>query len=62
LEQAGKGTRIVECRDTPRGIGNFARAFTRVLLGGQVGHDDELEAGMAQGLQRMRDLTMSESG
>ena len=41
----------------PAGVGNFARLFTRVLLGGQVPHDDELEAGMRRGLERIRDLT-----
>jgi uncharacterized protein YndB with AHSA1/START domain len=56
LEPTSAGTRVVETRETPRGIGNFARAFTRVLLGGQVAHDDELEEGMAQGLGRIRDM------
>lgn len=60
LEPVERGTRIIESRETPRGIGNFARAFTRVLLGGQVGHDDDLEAGMAKGLERTRDLSLSE--
>ena len=40
------GTQIMQTRDTPRGISPFARAFTRALLGGQPGHDDELEVGM----------------
>lgn len=57
LEPTDRGTRVVETRETPRGIGRFARAFTRVLLGGQVAHDDELEAGMARGLERIRDMT-----
>lgn len=57
LEPTSGGTRLIETRETPRGIGHFASAFTRVLLGGQVAHDDELEAGMARGLERIRDLT-----
>jgi uncharacterized protein YndB with AHSA1/START domain len=56
LEPAAGGTRITETRETPRGIGRFARAFTRVLLGGQRAHDDELEAGMTQGLKRIKAL------
>jgi hypothetical protein len=30
-----EGTRVAETRETPRGISNLARAFTRVLFGGQ---------------------------
>ncbi len=59
LEPAGEATRIVETRQTPRGIGAFARLFTRVLLGGQRAHDDELEAGMQRGLERIRDLVLA---
>lgn len=57
LEPTETGTRIVETRDTPRGISRFARGFTRVLLGGQRAHDDELEAGMHAGLRRIRALS-----
>jgi uncharacterized protein YndB with AHSA1/START domain len=50
------GTLLTQTRTTPRGIGAFARGFTRTLLGGQQAHDDELEAGMSDGLQRIRRL------
>jgi hypothetical protein len=48
------GTRVTEIRDTPQGVSGFARVFTRVLLGGQCVHDDELETGMQQGLERIK--------
>jgi uncharacterized protein YndB with AHSA1/START domain len=50
LEPIDTGTRVIETRETPNGVGGAARAFTRTLLGGQRAHDDELEAGMYQGL------------
>lgn len=61
LEQTPSGTRIVERRDTPNGVSAFARGFTKVLLGGQRVHDDELEAGMADGLQRIGAITQARS-
>lgn len=54
LEPVGLGTRLTETRQAPDGIGRGASAFTRLLLGGQRHHDDELEAGMRQGLERIR--------
>jgi Polyketide cyclase / dehydrase and lipid transport len=54
LEPTDAGTKITETRETPDGIGRFARAFTEVLLGGQQLHDDELEAGMTCGLEKIR--------
>jgi hypothetical protein len=56
LEPAGTGTRLVETRETPRGVSGFARWFTERFLGGLCGHDDELEAGMAGGLERIRSI------
>lgn len=50
------GTRVVQTRRTPRGESRFALWFTRRLLGGQGGHDDELERGMHAGLLRVADL------
>lgn len=50
------GTVLVHTRRTPRGEGRFALWFTRVLLDGQVEHDDELEAGMTVGLERIKVL------
>ena len=54
LTPTAEGTRITQTRRTPRGEGRFALVFTRFLLGGQAGHDDELERGMAQGLERIK--------
>ena len=56
LEPHEDGTRLIETRQTPRGEGVFAVWFTKRLLGGQVAHDDELEAGMLTGLQRIKEL------
>ncbi|MBE7190799.1 SRPBCC family protein [Jatrophihabitans endophyticus] len=59
LEPDGDGTRLTETRRTPRGESRFAVWFTERLLGGQQAHDDELEAGMAAGLARIRALVES---
>ena len=56
LRTIDDGTRLTETRETPRGVGGFARVFTKVLLGGQVAHDDELEAGMTAGLERIKTM------
>jgi len=55
-EPGGTGTLLVQTRATPQGVSAFARWFTRTLLGGQKAHDDELEAGMTDGLQRIKQL------
>jgi uncharacterized protein YndB with AHSA1/START domain len=54
IEATEAGSRLIETRETPNGIGRFARLFTRVLLGGQGTHDHELESGMASGLERIK--------
>src|SRR6185437_10943887 len=54
LEAAAEGTALVHTRRTPRGENRFALWFTRALLGGQARHDDELEQGMTNGLQRIK--------
>ena len=54
LEAAEAGTRIIETRETPKGIGRFARFFTHAFLGGQHLHDDELETGMRRGLDQIK--------
>lgn len=48
------GTAVVQTRRTPRGEGRFALWFTRAFLEGQAEHDNELEAGMAAGLERIK--------
>lgn len=60
LSATPNGTRVAETRDTPAGVSRFASWFTRVFLGGQRDHDDELEAGMARGLQRIKAIAESE--
>lgn len=50
------GTTLSETRTTPSGVSAFARWFTRVFLGGQHDHDDELQAGMTAGLIRIKQL------
>lgn len=54
LQPSALGTSITQTRRTPRGEGRFALAFTRILLGGQARHDDELEQGMGEGLRRIK--------
>jgi uncharacterized protein YndB with AHSA1/START domain len=56
VEPAGSGTRLTQTRRTPRGEGRFALWFTRRFLGGQAGHDDELERGMQDGLRTIAAL------
>ena len=56
LEPHENGTRLTQTRRTPRGEGIFAVWFTKRLLGGQTSHDDELEAGMQNGLQEIKQL------
>lgn len=56
LEATASGTRLTETRHAPGGIGRFARWFTGAFLGGQDGHDGELEHGMARGLERIKQI------
>lgn len=56
LEPTPNGTRVVESRETPRGIGRVAGWFTGLFLGGSETHDAELESGMASGLARVKAL------
>lgn len=60
LEPQSDGTQLTQTRRTPRGEGRFALWFTKRLLGGQASHDDELEAGMSTGLQRIKELAEAE--
>jgi hypothetical protein len=56
LSATPRGTRVAETRGTPGGAGRVADWFTRMFLGGQRDNDNELEAGMAHGLQRIKDI------
>ena len=53
------GTSLVETREVPGGVHRVAAWFTRVFLGGQATHDDELEAGMQTSLQRIKAVAES---
>lgn len=54
------GTQVTQTRETPAGVGRVAGWFTRMFLGGQCDHDDELEAGMAHGLQQIKAIVESQ--
>lgn len=53
-DPAGTATRVVHRRPVPRRLTRSARLFAPVALGGTAGHADELEAGMAQTVARLR--------
>ena len=50
----GKGTRVVHRRPVPRRLTLVSRLFAPVFLGGSAEHADELEAGMAATVQRLK--------
>jgi uncharacterized protein YndB with AHSA1/START domain len=54
LEPVAGGTRVVHRRPVPRRTTRLSRLFAPVALGGSAGHADELEAGMAQTVARLR--------
>ncbi|GAA4119633.1 SRPBCC family protein [Nocardioides fonticola] len=55
LEDAGEGrTRVVHRRPVPDGVTRLSAIVAPLLLGGADGHADELEAGMATTLERLR--------
>lgn len=61
IDGSAGGATLTQTRQTPHGVKGFARWFTARFLGGQEVHDDELEAGMARGLHRIKTLVMDES-
>jgi uncharacterized protein YndB with AHSA1/START domain len=54
LVPEGDGTRVVHRRPVPSGITLMSKAFAPLFLGGSDGHADELEAGMAQTVERLK--------
>ena len=54
LQPEGAGTRIVHRRPVPAKLTLISKLFAPVLLGGSDGHADELEAGMAKTLERIK--------
>jgi uncharacterized protein YndB with AHSA1/START domain len=54
LAAEGEGTRVVHRRPVPEKLTAVSRMFAPVALGGSPEHADELEAGMAQTLARLK--------
>lgn len=55
LEDAGEGrTRVVHRRPVPRGVTRLSAIVAPLLLGGADEHAEELEAGMATTVERLR--------
>jgi uncharacterized protein YndB with AHSA1/START domain len=52
---ADGGTRVVHTRPVPGGITGMSKVFAPLFLGGSGEHADELEAGMAQTVARLRE-------
>jgi hypothetical protein len=49
------GTTVVHRRPVPGGVTLLSRVFAPLALGGSAEHADELEAGMAQTVARLKD-------
>lgn len=65
LEAAGPDgttTRVVHRRPVPRRLTRSSRIFAPLALGGSAGHADELEAGMAQTVARLRSAAEAAAG
>jgi uncharacterized protein YndB with AHSA1/START domain len=54
LEPSGEGTHVVHRRPVPEGLTLLSRVFAPVFLGGGAEHADELEAGMAHTVARLK--------
>ena len=54
LEPEGTGTLVTESRELFKKRPTVAVVFTKLLLGGEDGHDEELRAGMQQTLERLK--------
>ncbi len=57
----GAGTHVVHRRPVPRRLTRLGRAFAPVALGGNEEHADELEAGMAQTVGRLKAAAEAEA-
>ncbi|MEI5672572.1 MULTISPECIES: SRPBCC family protein [unclassified Nocardioides] len=55
LAPTGSGTTVVHRRPVPRRLTRLSAVFATAFLGGSTGHADELEAGMLQTAERLRD-------
>ena len=56
LEPDGTGTQVTETRELFKERPKVAVVFTKLLLGGEHGHDEELRAGMQQTLERVKQI------
>lgn len=56
---SGSGTAVVHRRPVPRRLTALSAAFATAFLGGATGHADELEAGMLQTAERLRDAVQT---
>lgn len=54
IEASGEGTHVVHRRPVPERLTLVSRLFAPVFLGGSAEHADELEAGMAATVQRLK--------
>ncbi|WP_395694512.1 SRPBCC family protein [Nocardioides sp.] len=54
LTPTATGTRVVHRRPVPRALTGMSRLFAPVFLGGSAQHADELEAGMATTVARLK--------
>ena len=54
LTASGEGTHVVHRRPVPRRLTLVSRLFAPVFLGGSAEHADELEAGMAATVERLK--------
>jgi len=54
VKPSGEGTHVVHRRPVPGRLTVLSAVFARLFLGGVDGHADELEAGMAATVQRLK--------
>lgn len=61
-DPSGASTRVVHRRPVPRRLTPVSRIFAPLFLGGTDGHADELEAGMAQTVARLKSAVGEQRG
>jgi uncharacterized protein YndB with AHSA1/START domain len=54
LAPDGAGTRVVHRRPVPKRVTRMSKVFAPLALGGSESHADELEAGMAETVSRLK--------
>lgn len=58
----GQRTRVVHRRPVPRGVTAVSKVFAPLFLGGSARHADELEAGMARTVARLKSAVGEQRG